>query len=128
MKLTFLLLFFFCLILNSVSTVAQSKYSIPNCNFSKSQKFVGDRLRLPLPKGTIIKKGRDHDYEDYYIGFGKKVNRVWLSGIYGPNASAGVVPEDKLSASREIVQRTLEIGGIKVVDARGKLANGNFWR
>jgi len=111
-----------------VSVFAQNQYSVPACNFHKSKKFVGDRLRLPLPKGAKVKKGRDIDYEDYYIGFEKKKNRVWLSGIFGPNASGGEVSKDWLSSSSQVTQRTWKFGEDKGIDAKGKLANGNFWR
>jgi hypothetical protein len=114
----------------SVTVAAQSsQYSIPECNLSKSQKFVGDRLRLPLPKGAIIKTGRDIDYEDYYIGFGVKKNRVWLSGIYGPTATGGKVSNQWLTGSNDITQRIWKFsGGGEGIDVKGKLANGNYWR
>jgi hypothetical protein len=128
MRLKFLLISYLLLICSCISTLAQSQYSIPACNFSKSQKFVGDRLRLPLPKGAIVKKGRDIDYEDYYIGFGKKKNRVWMEGIYGPFGSSGKVSEDWLSSSSDIIKRTWKSDKDKGVDIKGKLANGNYWR
>lgn len=129
MRLRFLLISFVLLICSCVQVTAQSEYSIPACNFPKSQKFVGDRLRLPLPKGTKVKRGRDIDYEDYYVGFGKKNDRVWLSGIFGPNASGGEVSKDWLSSSSNITQRIWKSSSEdKGVDIRGKLANGNYWR
>ena len=127
-KFEYLLISFVILIGNCMYINAQKNYSILACNFSKSQKFVGDRLRLPLPKGSVIKRGRDHDYEEYHIGFGKKKNRVWLSGIFGPNASSGEIPKDWLASSSDIVQRIWTSEEDKGVDARGKLANGNYWR
>lgn len=127
-KLEFLLINFVLLICGCVPALAQSEYSIPACNISKSQKFVGDRLTLPLPKGAKVKRGRDIDYADYYIGFGKKKNRVWLSGIFGPTATSGEVSEDWLSSSSDIIQRTWKSAEDKGVDVIGKLANGNYWR
>ncbi|MBA2621150.1 MAG: hypothetical protein H0U87_08115 [Acidobacteria bacterium] len=128
MKLKFLLLCTAFLLYSCVSAIAQNQYILSPCNLSKSQKFVGDRLRLPLPKGTIVKKGRDIDYENYYVGFGKKKNRVWLSGIHGPTASGGKVSKDWLSTSSDITQRTWKFGKDEGVDTKGKLANGNYWR
>ena len=127
-KLKFLLISFVILIWSCVPTSAQNEYTISSCNISKSQKFVGDRLRLPLPKGAIVKKGRDIDYEDYYVGFGEKKNRVWLSGIFGPTATSGEVSKDWLSSSNDIIQRTWKSSEDKGVDVKGKLANGNYWR
>jgi len=129
MKLNFLMICIALIIFNSTFVMAQNQYSISACSSSsKSQKFVGDRLRLPLPASAIVKKGRDVDYSNYYIGFGKKKNRVWLSGISGPNATSGQVPKDWLSSSSDVSQRTWKFGEFEGVDAKGKLANGNYWR
>lgn len=110
-------------------TVAQDSYVIASCSApNKSERLVGGRYALSLPKNAIIKKGRDVDYSDYSIGYGKKKNRVWLFGIFGPLASSGKVPDDWLSASVEVVRRTWKRGEFEGVDAKGKLANGNHWR
>lgn len=116
------------LILTASSISAQHiEYSIPACTIT-NQKHVGDRLRLPLPKGATLKTRRDIDYEDYYIGFGEKKKRVWLSGIYGPNATAGKVSEEWISESTDVTQKTWKFGSITGTDSMGKLRNGNHWR
>jgi len=83
---------------------------------------------LTLPTGAILRKSNDVDYSAYSIGFGKKRNRVWMSGIFGPNASSGRVPENLLSSSVEIRQRTWKRGEFEGIDAQGRLRNGNYWR
>ena len=93
-----------------------------------SGKVVGGRIILRLPKGAIVKEGRDIDYSDYAVGFGPKKGRVWLQGIYGPVATSGRVPEEWLSASVEVTRRTWTVADLDGVDAKGKLANGNEWR
>jgi hypothetical protein len=106
---------------------AQNQYSIPACTSRDGKNLVGDRLRLQLPKGAIVKKGRDVDYSDYAIGFGTK-SRTWLEGIYGPMATSGEVPDNWLSASSEVSRTTWTSGNARGIDWKGKLPNGNHWR
>lgn len=119
---------FVLLICTDMSVNAQKQYIISACKHSKTQNFVGNRLRLPLPNGAIVKKGGDIDYENYFIGYGDKKHRVWLSGIFGPNATSGEVPKEWINSSTDLVQRTWKSGGDKGIDAEGKLTNGNYWR
>ena len=111
-----------------ISIVAQEKYTISPCNLPASNKFVGDRLILVLPKHSIVKKGQDVDYSNYFVGFGKKNNRVWLSGIFGPTATSGHVSDKQLSSSKNVLQKTWKFGEIEGTDTKGELPNGNFWR
>jgi len=92
------------------------------------QRRVGGRIKLHLPKNAILTKGRDADYSDYAIGFDPKKGRVWLQGIYGPNATSGRVPDDWLAASVDVTRRVWRFADLEGVDAKGKLANGNYWR
>ena len=119
-----------CLFLCGVpSVLAQDQYALPSCSSPlASGKIVGGRIKLHLPKGAIVKTGQDADYSDYAVGFGPKKSRVWLQGIYGPTATGGKVPEDWLSASIEVRRRTWKFADLEGVDAKGKLANGNYWR
>ena len=129
MKLNFSLLCVALIIFSFIPVAAQNQYNLPACaSSSESQKFVGGRLKLFLPKNAILKKGQDIDYSNYFIGFGEKKNRVWLSGIFGPTATSGKVPEKQLSASTDLVQRSWKFGEFEGVDTKGKLANGNVWR
>ena len=127
MKLTVIIL---CLILCACSsTLAQEHYSLPACtSASRSGRVVGGRIKLRLPKGAILKQGRDIDYADYAVGFGPKKSRAWLQGIYGPVATSGIVPEEWLSASVEVTNRAWTFADLEGVDAKGKLANGHYWR
>jgi hypothetical protein len=90
--------------------------------------MLGGRLKLKVDKDALVKKGRDVDYSNYAVGFGKKKERAWLQGIYGPNATSGQVPREWLRASTEVTQRTWKFAGFEGVDAKGKLGDGNFWR
>lgn len=108
---------------------AQDRYSIPACTASSaSGEAVGGRIKLHLPKGAIVKKGRDVDYSDYAVGFGAKKSRVWMHGIFGPVATSGKVPAEWLSASVEVTRGTWKFADLEGVDVKGKLANGNYWR
>lgn len=51
----------------------QDSYIIPWCNTTIGSKdFVGGKFKLSLPKGAIVSKGKDIDYSNYSIGYGKK--------------------------------------------------------
>jgi hypothetical protein len=129
MKLNIILFYVALLIGTCLSACAQNQYALPPCSSSsKSGKFLGDRIKLQLPKGAIVKKGHDVDYSDYAIGFGPKKNRVWLEGIYGPTATSGQVWADWLSASVEVNSKSWKFGRIAGVDAKGKLKDRNYWR
>jgi hypothetical protein len=111
----------------SALTVAQSQYSLPACD-AKTNGMLGKRLKLKVAKDAIVKTGRDVDYSNYALGFGKKPNRAWLQGIYGPNATSGQVPREWLRATSEASQRKWKFAEIEGVDAKGKLPDGNYWR
>jgi hypothetical protein len=83
---------------------------------------------MSFPKGAIVRKGKDIDYSDYSIGFGKKKSRFWMSGIFGPTATSGQVPSKWIDSSKEVTKRTWKAGEFEGIDAKGKLANGNNWR
>ena len=123
-----LILFGIALFMSKIG-VGQNQYTIAACDLStKSKKFVGERLRLPLPKDASVKNGKDVDYHDYYIGYGDKNSRVWLSGIFGPNATSGEVSDKWLSVSSDVVRKTWTFGEIRGVDVKGRLPTGNYWR
>ena len=124
---TFLLCLLF--VSNCSYVLAQDQNSLAACDSSStSKKSVGDRIKLPLPKNAVVKRGRDVDYSNYAIRFGPKKTPVWLEGIYGPTATSGAVPQDWLWLSVDVTRRVWNFGDVKGVDARGRLANGNYWR
>jgi hypothetical protein len=83
---------------------------------------------LRLTRGAVVKRGHDIDYSAYSVRFGPKKGRVWLQGIYGPSATSGQVPDEWLSASVEVTRRGWTFADLEGVDAKGRLANGNYWR
>jgi hypothetical protein len=108
---------------------AQEKYIIPPCaESSPANKLIGGQLKLLIPKGVIVRRAADADYESYSVGYrmGKKI--YWLSGIYGPHATDGTVPKQMLEKSVEVESRTWKRDYVDGVDAKGKLPNGNLWR
>lgn len=108
-------------------TMAQSQYSLPACDANAKDR-LGGQLKLKVDKDALVKKGQDVDYSSYAVGFGQKKERAWLQGIYGPNATSGQVPREWLRASSQVTRRTWKFGDFKGVDAKGKLADGNYWR
>ena len=43
-------------------------------------------------------------------------------------AGVAYVPEDLLTKSTDVTQRTWKRGDVSGIDTKGKLANGNLWR
>src|SRR5205085_6971733 len=112
-----------------VPALAQNADVIPTCDeSSKPKKMIGGRYMLSLPKGAIVRTGMDIDYSAYSIGYGKRRNRFWLSGMFGGLVLGGRVPEDLVSSSVKVTQRTWKRGEVKVMDTKGQLMNGNYWR
>ena len=117
-----------CVILLSCSLPAQEIWQISPCSDPVAKKkLLGERLRLPRPKGAPIRKAQDHDYAEFYLGFGKGNSRVWMNGIYGPNATGGS-PSAKLLETEVISNRVSNVDGVSVVDIRGRKADGTYWR
>ena len=113
----------------NVLTVGQSPYSLAACESSaKAKELPGHRFKLKVGKEAIVRKGGDVDYSNYAVGYGKKKNRAWLQGIYGPHATSGQSPREWLSTSSEVSQKTWKFADLEGVDAKGKSANGNYWR
>jgi len=59
---------------------------IPRCNAGKvdGSRFVGNSLRLTVPKELKYKTGVDTDYIYYHIGYDKNGKTSWLRGGWGP--------------------------------------------
>src|SRR5437868_11460954 len=67
---------------------------IPSCAGLKAPKRLsGWFFKLPVPKGAVVRRTSDIDYREYFFGYGPKEGRVWLSWIWGPQASNGQPPE-----------------------------------
>ena len=128
MKTKFLIFCFLTIILSFNVVRSQDKYNLPPCKPSNLKSYFGERFIVQIPKKAILKNQHDVDYFQYFIGFGKKKNRVWLSGIHGPNASEGRIPKDYLEESSEFFQRTWVYDDLQGADVKGKLKNGNYWR
>jgi hypothetical protein len=106
-----------------------TEWLIPSCAVVKGGwKRVGYSLRVPVPKGAVLRKGRDIDYTSFSIGYGPAESRVWLSGIEGPMASLGVPPEDWILKATEFSERSYRSGETVGFDMRGRLADGTYWR
>jgi len=119
----------FCLLLfSSVTLRAQDQYTIPSCSEHDFRRFVGGRYKVRIPKGVIVQRGKDVDYEDYDLGYVVQKKTFWLSGIFGPMATSGEIPKDWLASSVEVTRRIWKRGEFQGVDAKGRLPNGNYWR
>ena len=113
----------------TLEDAAATEWLIPPCSGVKAGgKRVGYSLRLPVPKGATLRKGRDIDYTSFSIGYGPAEGRVWLSGIEGPMASLGVPAEEWLLKATEFAERSYRSADAVGVDMRGRLADGTYWR
>lgn len=111
------------------SVLAQEQYSMPVCRSSSaSGKVVGDRIKLHLPKGAIVQKGRSVNFSYYFVGFQAEKGRVWLQGLYGPKTKGGKAPEIWISHSVEVIRRRWKFANLEGDDVKGKEADGTYWR
>ncbi|HQU81740.1 MAG TPA: hypothetical protein PKY59_01360 [Pyrinomonadaceae bacterium] len=121
----------FCLLMllaNFNVVKAQEKYNLPACKSVENENLIGDRFMVQVPEKSILKTKQGDDYFKYFVSFGKRKNRVWLSGIFGMNATTGELPKDYSELSLEVSQKTWMFEDLEGVDAKGKLKNGNYWR
>lgn len=124
---------FICIMLSfcaCISVDAQKSRRIPACNESaEKSRMVGyGALRLTLPKDAVVREIKDVDHRRYEIGFGEEKSRVELIGFSGPNVGDGKVSRDVLSASLKYTRRTWVFANYKVLDTKGKLKSGRYWR
>lgn len=104
------------------------EYVVSQCPESRAtERLIGGRLKLLVPRRAVLVKGKDIDYSSYRIGL-KGAKTEWLAGIYGPSATSGTVSDKWLTDSVESKQRVWRAGQYEGVDAKGKLKNGKFWR
>lgn len=124
---------FVCIVLSFCAFMpvdAQKPRLIPACSESaETSKMIGyGTLRFTLPKDAVVREIKDVDHWRYEIGFGDEKSRVWLIGFNGPNVGDGNVSRDVLSASLKYTRRTWAFENYKVLDTKGKLRNGRYWR
>lgn len=111
------------LVFSSISSFA---FVIPVCG-EAAKTELGWRLRIVPPPKAAITKDNDIDYESYRIEFREKSSKFFLEGIFGPFATSGQIPRDWLSGSEPTI-KTWRHGEVDVIDGRGQLANGHYWR
>jgi hypothetical protein len=113
-------------VLLAFSSVGSFANAIPVCG-TASKTELGGRLRIVVPPKASIRKGKDIDYESFVIEFREKGSEFVLDGIFGPLATSGQIPRDWLSSSEPTI-KTWRHGEAEIIDGRGQLANGNYWR
>lgn len=106
----------------------EEKLRIPECSQKMKGKNPGVYLKLVVPKGFKSKRGRDHDYTDFYI-FSDINSENVLKGIWGPNASSGYPKSDWIKSSNQITSRSIFNGKQDIgSDFSGKTSDGKSWR
>ena len=101
-------------------------WDLPSCSAAKvnGSRFVGQYLRLTVPKELKFKSGVDADYISYVIGLPERGNKHWLRGGWG-NLYGDVYPGgEKLFSLDHYSYRRTSVG----IDWRGVTNDGKYWR
>jgi hypothetical protein len=99
---------------------------IPDCSVAKvyGARFVGQYLRLTVPKQLKFKTGVDTDYIYYHIGYAKNGQIGWLRGGWGNLYGNMYPPGDMLLRLDHYSYRRTAVG----IDWRGVTKDGKYWR
>ena len=101
-------------------------WDVPSCTAAKvnGSRFVGQYLRLTVPRELKFKSGVDSDYISYVIGLTEGGNKHWLRGGWG-NLYGDVYPGgEKLLSLEHYSYRRTSVG----IDWRGVTQDGKYWR
>lgn len=103
-----------------------SVLDVPHCSTTKvkGSRFVGEFLRLTVPKELKFKTGVDTDYRYYHIGYSKNGKRGWLRGGFGPMYGNSYPPGEMIQALEHYSYRRTAVG----IDWRGVTKDGKYWR
>ncbi len=123
----FLNLVFGGLFANGVTPFNQER-SLPACPDKLIGKTAGARFKFLLPKKAVSKHVDDVDYRNYFIGFGKGKDRVWMRGGFGPHWSGGNPTKGWADGLVDVERRTwmFEKRNDRGVDIKGKTTDGKF--
>jgi len=107
-------------------------WNIPACK--ENEKREGYSIKVMVPKGTKIAKGRDIDYTTINFRFGR--TKQWLQIGTGMNWSSGMPFKDDLDSSIEIFDRDIRFPRAPLenmvyldgIDVRGRSKDGTRWR
>src|SRR5262245_1652702 len=104
--------------------------ALPACSNNPVAKTAGQRFKVSLPMGVIIKNVDDYDYRNYFVAFGKGKQRVWLSGGFGPNWSSGKPTKGWLEGLVDVNERNwvFKKRNDRGVDIKGKTIDGKHSR
>lgn len=113
----------------SIVSFSQEPYEVKSCAFTKLPKrSAGTELILILPRGTKLRRAKDHDYLQYWVEHRSNGNVYFLQGMWGPNSTPGRPSERLTEASRSIESRAWTYESRQGVDAKGVAEDGKRWR
>jgi len=123
-------------ILDSTTTIvqivleesAQSEWKVPSHQIAgRAERYIGDESKLAVPKGMMLKKVQDTDYQLYII-YDRKNKHDLLEVWFGLNVSSGYPPDDLLISSSEFTERSWTCETGRGADLRGRSKIGDRWR
>ncbi|MGI8788420.1 MAG: hypothetical protein ACR2HG_11745 [Pyrinomonadaceae bacterium] len=107
----------------------KDRLKIIECSEKSKGKKLGNDLQVIVPKKAESKKVFDVDYGSYVIWFGKKENKKWLEGWFGPNATSGHPNSEWIESSINIIGRSItNEKGVVGWDLFGMTKGGKSWR
>ena len=113
----------------SIVSFSQEPYEVKSCAFTKLPKrSAGTELILILPRGTKLRRAKDHDYLQYWVEHRSNGNVYFLQGMWGPNSTPGRPAERLTKASRSIESRAWTYESRQGVDVKGVAEDGKRWR
>lgn len=113
----------------SIVSFSQEPYKVKSCAFTKLPKrSAGTELILILPRGTKLRRAKDHDYLQYWVEHRSNGKVSILQGMWGPNSSSGRPPARLTTASRSIEMRKWRYESRQGVDVKGVAEDGTRWR
>jgi hypothetical protein len=107
-------------------------WNIPACK--DKRKREGYSIKVTVPKGTEVAKGRDIDYTTINFRFGR--TKQWMQVGTGMNWSSGMPFKDDVDNSVEISDRDIRFPRASFenmiyldgIDIHGRLKDGTRWR
>ena len=103
--------------------------SITLCKGEERQRFGGPRLqfqRIREVKVGPTGNGDDFFYRTYYVG--RSRDRTSISHGNGATWSGGIPVDQDVWESAEYAETVWEVGAMRIIDARGRAADGSRWR
>lgn len=113
----------------SMVSFGQEPYEMKPCAFTKLPKrSAGTEMILSFPRGTKLRRVKDHDYLEFWVEHRSNGKFSFLQGMWGPNSTSGRPSERLTKASRSTEWRAWTYESREGVDVKGVKEDGTRWR